>query len=254
MYLDDGTRRQAESDKSVRAGSVNATLVERLQTPVTDGTTQEQIIKHAGYTVSYNKQTRLPNWVGYELTRAETRGRQERTDRFTADPQVKGPAATNDDYSRSGYDKGHIAPAADMKWSGRAMKESFYFSNICPQHPRLNRQGWKELEEKARDWAVADSAIIIVSGPILAKRPKTIGRNQVAVPQRFFKVILSPFAKPMRAIGFLFDNAPATAPLRTYAVTVDSVERATGMDFFAALPDSVEHRVESDLNFALWPN
>ena len=109
---------------------------------------------------------------------------------------VTGLIATNADYTRSGYDKGHMAPAADMKWSPQAMEESFYFSNMCPQHPQLNRRGWKNLEEKIRDWAIADSAIIIICGPIVAKQPKTIGKNKVVVPQQFFKVVLSPFVKP----------------------------------------------------------
>ena len=71
-----------------------------------------------------------------------------------------------------------MAPAADMKWSPDVMKESFYFSNMCPQHPQLNRRGWKNLEEKIRDWAVADSAIIIICGPIIDKPSKTIGKNK----------------------------------------------------------------------------
>ena len=116
---------------------------------------QEQIIRHKGYTVSYNKDLKIPNWVSYELTRQETKGKEKRGDNFIADPLVKGAIATNADYARSGYDKGHMAPAADMKWSPDVMKESFYFSNMCPQHPQLNRRGMENLEEKIRDWAVA---------------------------------------------------------------------------------------------------
>ena len=81
------------------------------------------------------------------------------------------------------------------------MKESFYFSNMCPQHPQLNRRGWKNLEEKIRDWAIADSAVIVICGPIIERESKTIGKNKVAVPQQFFKVVLSPFVKPMPKIG-----------------------------------------------------
>lgn len=215
---------------------------------------QEQLIRHAGYTVSYNKDLRIPNWVSYELTRAETTGKNVRSNRFITDPLAVGPIATNADYTRSGYDKGHMAPAADMKWSAEAMKESFYFSNMCPQHPQLNRRGWKNLETKIRDWAIADSAIIIICGPIVAKHSRTIGKNKVAVPRQFFKVVLSPFAKPMRAIGFLFNNAQATAPLSSYVVTIDSIESLTHMDFFAPLPDEIENRIEATADYALWPN
>lgn len=215
---------------------------------------QEQIIRHSGYTVSYNKDLRIPNWVSYELTRRETIGKEKRNDRFIADPLVKGVSATNEDYSRSGYDKGHMAPAADMKWSNTAMKESFYFSNICPQHPQLNRRGWKKLEEKIRDWAAADSAIIVICGPVIRKQAKTIGKNKVVVPQQFFKVVLSPFVKPMRAIGFLFNNEQCVDPLSTYTVTIDSIERLTNMDFFAPLPDEIENKIEAKSNYYEWPN
>lgn len=215
---------------------------------------QQQIIRHTGYTVSYNKDTKLPNWVSYELTRAETKGKEKRSNRFIADPLVKGAIATNADYTRSGYDKGHMAPAADMKWSPVAMNESFYFSNMCPQHPQLNRRGWKKLEDKIRGWAVADSAIIIICGPVIKKQPKTIGKNKVVVPQQFFKVILSPFVKPMRAIGFLFNNEQSVDPLSAYVVTVDSIERLTNMDFFSLLPDELENMIEAEANYFQWPN
>lgn len=225
-----------------------------LGIPVSLTPRQEQIIRHTGYTVSYNKDLKLPNWVSYELTREETKGKEKRSNLFIADPLVKGPIATNADYTRSGYDKGHMAPAADMKWSPVAMKESFYFSNMCPQHPQLNRRGWKNLEEKIRDWAIADSAIIVICGPIIKKQDKTIGKNKITVPQQFFKVVLSPFAKPMRAIGFLFNNRQAVEPLSTYAVTVDSIEQLTNLDFFAPLPDEIENKIEAEENYHIWPN
>lgn len=225
-----------------------------LETPLLLSPRQEQIIHHTGYTVSYNKDLKLPNWVSYELTREETKGKEKRNNRFIADPQVIGAIATNGDYTRSGYDKGHMAPAADMKWSPKAMEESFYFSNMCPQHPQLNRRGWKILEDKIRDWAVADSAIIVICGPIVDKHPKTIGKNKVTVPQQFFKVILSPFAKPVRGIGFLFNNEQATLPLSSYVVTIDSIEHLTNMDFFSSLPDEIETKIEAETNYSQWPH
>lgn len=225
-----------------------------LEIPVSLVPRQEQIIHHKGYTVSYNKDLKIPNWVSYELTRQETKGKEKRSNNFIADPLVKGAIATNADYARSGYDKGHMAPAADMKWSPDVMQESFYFSNMCPQHPQLNRRGWKNLEEKIRDWAIADSAIIIICGPIINKSPQTIGKNKVAIPERFFKVILSPFVKPIRGIGFLFNNRQAVEPLSTYAVTIDSIEKLTNMDFFSPLPDEIENEVEANANYYQWPH
>ena len=111
----------------------------------------------------------------------------------------------------------------------------------------------KNLEEKIRDWAVADSAIIIICGPIIDKPSKTIGKNKVAVPERFFKVILSPFVKPARGIGFLFNNRQAVEPLSTYAVSIDSIEKLTHMDFFSPLPDEIENAVEANADYYQWP-
>ncbi|WP_175629703.1 DNA/RNA non-specific endonuclease [Bacteroides acidifaciens] len=246
--------RSSQKDEPQTSTSLQVLSSKELAIPISLTPQQEQIIRHTGYTVSYNKELKLPNWVSYELTREETKGKEKRNNRFIADPLVKGTIATNADYTRSGYDKGHMAPAADMKWSPQAMKESFYFSNMCPQHPQLNRRGWKNLEEKIRDWAIADSAIIIICGPIITKQPKTIGKNKVAVPQQYFKVVLSPFVKPMQAIGFLFNNRQALEPLSTYAVTVDSIERLTNMDFFASLPDEIENKIEAEENYFQWPN
>lgn len=224
-----------------------------LELPILLIPRQDQMIRHTGYTISYNKDFKLSNWVSYELTRQETKGTEKRKNHFIADPLVKGPVATNADYARSGYDKGHMAPAADMKWSNTAMTESFYFSNMCPQHPQLNRRGWKNLEEKIRDWAIADSAIVIICGPIMEKYPKVIGKNKVTVPKQFFKVVLSPFAKPIRVIGFLFNNEQAIDPLSSYVVSVDSIESLTGMDFFAPLPNEIENKIEISTNYAQWP-
>lgn len=254
VYLYCQQIRSSQKDEPKTNTSLQVLSSKELAIPISMTPQQEQIIRHTGYTVSYNKELKLPNWVSYELTREETKGKEKRNNRFIADPLVKGIIATNADYARSGYDKGHMAPAADMKWSPQAIKESFYFSNMCPQHPQLNRRGWKNLEEKIRDWAIADSAIIIICGPIITKQPKTIGKNKVAVPQQYFKVILSPFVRPMRAIGFLFNNRQALEPLSTYAVTVDSIERLTNMDFFASLPDEIENKIEAEENYFQWPN
>ncbi|MFR3548967.1 DNA/RNA non-specific endonuclease [uncultured Coprobacter sp.] len=212
----------------------------------------EQIIEHEGYTVSYNKNWRLPNWVAYELTRDELRGTATRTDKFVVDPYVNGVSATNTDYRKSGFDRGHMAPAADMTWSEMAMKESFYFSNMCPQHPGLNRGAWKDLEEHIRKWARRDSAIAIVCGPLVDERNTTIGRNEVKVPHAFFKVIVSPYVSTPRGIGFVFKNEKEDAPLSVYAVSIDSVEVLTGMDFFSELPDELENRLESQNNISDW--
>lgn len=212
----------------------------------------EQIIQHTGFTLSYNSQWKVANWVGYELTRGETGGKEKRTNKFVVDPKVKGATATDNDYRGSGYDRGHLAPAADMAWSNTAMKESFYFSNMTPQAPNLNRGIWKSLEDKTRKWAERDSAIIVICGPVMNDTRKTIGKNKVLVPTQFYKVILSPYGKNPKAIGFLFNNEGSLQTLETFAVSIDSIESLTGIDFFYQLPDSLESRLEGSVQLNQW--
>lgn len=213
----------------------------------------EQVIHHTGFSLGYLNHHRLARWVGYELTRAEVRGTAaERESTFKTDPKVKGTRVVTSDYTRSGYDRGHLAPAADMKWSEQAMAESFYLSNVCPQHPELNRRAWKVLEEKVRRWAERDSAIMVVCGPLPDAGGTRIGKSGVTVPRGFYKVVLSCHGKNVEAVGFLFKNESSTRPLKQYVVTVDSVERVTGLDFFHLLRDDVEEAVEGVVNMRYW--
>ncbi len=214
--------------------------------------THSEIVKHSGYVVSHNSKWKLPNWVGYELTATKAKGTFPRSGNFKPDPHVKGDKARVDDYKGSGYDRGHMAPAADMKWSKEAMRESFYLSNICPQSPSLNRGDWNELENKVRQWALRDSAIVVVCGPVVPQSPATIGGSKVAVPEAFFKVVLSPYSETPSAIGFVMPNSKTNNPLHSYAMTVDEVEVLTSFDFFAALPDSIEDTVEAEYNLSYW--
>lgn len=196
----------------------------------------------------YNADYKTPQWVAWELTKKETKGKEGRTNKFLPDPDVRGAKAYTGDYTKSGYDRGHMAPAADMKWNKQAMEESFYMSNICPQNPNLNRGDWNDLEEKSRQWAKKYGAVYIACGPIYdTKRPKRIGNNKVAVPHAFYKVILINDKKNPQAIGFIFPNSAGHKPLKKYMVTVDSVEKRTDIDFFPALPDEIENRIEAEL-------
>lgn len=217
-----------------------------------------QRINHMGYGVSYNAEFKVPNWVFYELTRGELNGVNKRKNNFAPDPAVPvTQMAQLSDYRNSGYDRGHMAPAADFSWSETAMEESFYLTNICPQGHDFNAGIWLTLEEKVREWAQRDSAICVVTGPVLPKGPKpaemkTIGKNKVLVPLRFYKVILAPFGQKPKAIGFIMDNHDSRKALSSFAVSVDSVERVVGMDFFSVLPDDVEKNVEKSFTLEEW--
>lgn len=213
----------------------------------------EQIIEHTAYTVSYNSDWNIPNWVAYELTDYEATGVQSRSNHFFPDPLVKGDPVVSKDYSNSGYDRGHMAPAGDMKWSEQAMRESFYMTNICPQNHNNNAGDWKDLEELARDWSRQYGSIYIACGPIVSERYQTIGLNhRIAVPNAFYKVFLRRINNRWTTIGFVMPNEAGHKPLSKYAMSVDEVEIITDIDFFVALPDSIEEIVESTYNFEDW--
>ncbi len=220
----------------------------RMEIPVMPEEKQGQIIQHTGYTLSYDAKNKTPQWVAWELTNEETRGKEERTNDFQPDPQVIGTQVVTFDYSGSGYDRGHMAPAGDMKWSKQAMQESFYMTNICPQDHHLNTEDWNDLEMKSREWARRYGKVYIACGPIYKGiRNEYIGEHRVKVPDAFFKVILIDDARKSYAIGFLFENQPGERPLKEYLVSVDEIEKLTGMDFFSILPDEVENRLEAEI-------
>lgn len=215
--------------------------------------TPEQILKRTGYVASYNKTTLLPNWVAWHLTAERTEGSAKRSGvDFAEDTEVPEPRATDWDYYNSGYDRGHMCPAADNKWSKKAMEESFLFTNMCPQNGNLNRGDWNEMEMACRKWAKKYGDLYIVCGPILYKgKHKTIGKNKVVVPEAFFKVVLRTGDEP-QAIGFIYKNTSGNRPKDSYVNTVDEVERITGIDFFPSLPDDVEKKVEAECDLGLW--
>lgn len=215
---------------------------------------QEQVIKHEGYTVSYNSEYRIANWVAYELTATEAKSKKtERSNKFVSDPQVKGATAMNEDYTRSGYDRGHLAPAGDMKWSAKAMRESFYLSNICPQKPKLNRGIWKDLEEQCRLWALDNGSLLIVTGPVITGDMKRLGKNKVAVPKSFYKVLCYYTEKGYKGIGFLFENRDyKDNSLKSMVIPIDSVEKVTGIDFFPSIPDDQEKEMEATVDWSSW--
>lgn len=208
--------------------------------------------EYEGFTVEFNPENKTPNYVAWILQGHETEGTTARSNNFWTDSDLKGCPDTRD-YSRSGYDRGHMCPAGEQKWSDEAMLHSFVMANICPQKHELNTGAWKTLEDKERVWAKRDSAIVIVAGPIYDSTDKeTIGRNKVRVPSAFFKVLLAPYADPIRAIGFVYPNMRCDGNMQAYAVTVDDVEKMTGMDFFSALPDDIENDIEAVVSFKDW--
>ncbi|MHC1775639.1 MAG: DNA/RNA non-specific endonuclease [Lentimicrobium sp.] len=212
----------------------------------------EIIIKKTGYSISYNCDYNIANWVAYELTSEETKPKVKRKNNFISDPMLASCIVVSDDYTRSGYDKGHLAPSADMCWSLLTMKESFYMTNMAPQKPRFNRGMWKRLEDQARDWASENDSVYIVTGPVLKTGLSTIGLNRVSVPDVFYKVIFDFNGPEMKGIAFVMANKRLTGNLAEYAVSIDSVEKLTGLDLFYNLPDDTESLIESTIHLKDW--
>lgn len=211
-----------------------------------------QIVNYTGFTVSFNRLNHTPNYSAWKLLGANTRGETKRSGGFHRDNKVRG-CAKSSDYTRSGYDRGHLCPAADQKWSKEAMRDCFSMANICPQKRVLNGKAWQKLEELSRMWAERDSAIIIIAGPIYEQSDTLrIGESLVRVPSAYFKAIMAPFVKKPRAIAFVFPNELAAGDMYRYAVSIDELENITGFDFFNTLPDSIENELESDFQYLEW--
>jgi endonuclease G len=211
-----------------------------------------ETVEHMGYTVSYNNKERIPNWVAYALDKNELYDADWDRPNFTADPDIKGRQAYERDYigqkDKNNLDRGHMAPAADMKWSSQAYEESFYLSNVCPQNHNLNAGDWNDLEKQVRREARYYGTVYVCAGPIIGKHKHGyIGEDKVTVPDAFFKALLAKRKDgSYAAIAFVMQNESGTHPLSSYAMTVDELEKMTGMDFFYNLDDKAQEEAESE--------
>ena len=211
----------------------------------------DQLLARRGFSIGYGKKERQAIWVCYILT-AETLDlpRVARSNMFRPDPLVENPVYPRD-YRKTGYDKGHLAPAADFTYSEETMRNSFYMSNISPQIPGCNRGIWKRLEQQVRNWARKKGRICVITGPIFSADDKSLKDTGIRIPQSFYKVVLDT-TPPEKMIGFIIPNETTKKRLGSFIVTVDEVEKRTGCDFFSGLPDEQEQKLESSVDPADW--
>ena len=215
----------------------------------------ETVVKYHAFTVSYNTTTLNPNWVAYELTREEADGEvvSRKGRNFIQDPNFEGRQANYFDYNNTGWDKGHLAPAADMKWSVVAMDECFFFTNCSPQNHDFNGGMWNSLENNVRSWARKYGRVYLITGPVFTKHQYgTIGTDNVMIPDAFFKACLVPKAKGYSGIGFVMNNTSLNGNLNQYACTIDELENIISMDLFYGLDDKVEKEVEATVKWGDW--
>ena len=213
----------------------------------------EIVIQHLGYATSYNHQHFQPNWVAYTLSKEKLNGEAERTNDFKVDPKIVPPTANTKDYTKSGFDRGHLAPAADMSWSPQAMRESFFMSNISPQAPKFNRGIWKKLEEKVRTWAKTKSTLFIITGPILSPDlNQKIGKmNKITIPKLFFKSIADT-SHNGKGIAFIMKNEGSDLPLSHFVVTIDSLEKLIHRDLYPKIPQKKQTNIERKTDLMYW--
>jgi endonuclease G, mitochondrial len=231
------------------------TLVDLELLVIPESNNKEFIIRHSGFSLLYSEEHEQAAWVAYVLNADEVRGEIGRSNNFREDPLIKSGSAKLNDYKGSGYDRGHLAPAGDMKWSESAMKDSFFLSNMSPQVPGFNRDIWKRLEEWTRIQAINNDEILVVTGPVLTDGPfEEIGENGIDIPKRYFKVLLDYTEPGIKAIGFIMKNEASKANTTDFAGSINDVEELTGLDFFYLLPDIYEENLESSYNISLWKN
>lgn len=229
-----------KSDDEIRPNQI-----QNLQ-PISEG----EIVKHSYYTIAYSEENEQARWVYYELTPELINGTQSRTDDFRADPAVITGSAALDDYKGSGYDRGHLCPAADMTLNHTSMSETFYLSNMSPQMPEFNRGIWSTMEDQVRKWALEFNGLDVATGPIFKDNLAKIGSNQVTVPGYYYKVLYS--EKKQIMIGLVLKNEASSKNLEQFVLAVDSIEKLTGIDFFSGLDDNLENQLEGKISTNEW--
>ena len=213
------------------------------------------LLEHEGFSLLFDTEKLCPHWVSWELTAEETRGKVSRDGvQFMPDESIPQEYRVEMyDYNGGHYGRGHMCPAGDMKWSQRAMQDCHLMTNICPQTAELNKNWWEHLESACRQWARQEGAVQIVCGPVFSDHPKRFGkRHKVAVPEGFFKVVLSLRKGHEKGLGFYYANDDSRQPMEDAVRSIDEIEALTGFDFFSELPDEQEDRLEQMTDLSLW--
>ena len=216
--------------------------------------TPDKLLCRDGYAVGFDYKHRVADWVAYHVTKESVVSHAKRTDDFHSDTDVpESYRISPDDYINSGYDRGHLAPAATMGFSHESMEQSFLMTNMSPQAPEFNRDGWRILEEKVRDWAKSRGELYVVDGPIWDGHEQAIGNcNCIDVPNSFYKIVYDPIKQ--QAIAFVIPNKAFNgSELPDDITTIHQVEALTHfhLDFFKKLPEDVQRKIKYERS-ELW--
>lgn len=214
--------------------------------------TTGQIVHHDGYSLSYNEAHEQAEWVAYELKKSHLFSINHKRPYFEIDKAVKTGAAHWRNYKNSGYDRGHLCPAGDRRYTKFAHDETFLTSNISPQEHKFNSGVWNRLEQKARYWARKYDGVFVVTGGVLKGNMKTIGDEDVSVPNQFYKVLIDNNTGKTKMIAFIMPHKDSKKPLYEFVVSVDAIEKLTGIDFFSELDDTIENKLEASTSYKDW--
>lgn len=217
----------------------------------------DELVMHPGHALVWSEQHHQPKWTAHIVMPDIMKGNLARIDTFLPDPDVHGNTALYYDYLNSGYDRGHMVPSADMRWSQQALAATYLYSNIVPQTPDLNRGAWAELEDWVRRYVhYSGDRVFVVTGPVLTDGlgllNKPVAKDDVTVPQYCFKALVDLDSPEKKGIAFLMKNGLNDHMVITYAVPIDSVEKLTGLDLYASLDDATEARVEAMRDPQAW--
>jgi endonuclease G len=214
--------------------------------------TTNQVVHHNGYSLSYHEEHEQAEWVAYELKENHITSTNFKRPYFEVDNAVSTKSAHWRNYKQSGYDRGHLCPAGDRKYSKSAHDETFLTSNVSPQKHDFNSGIWNSLEQKVRYWAIKYDGVYVISGGVLSPDLKTIGSENVSVPNYFYKIICDYNQGEPKVIAFLMKHEKTNKPLHSFVVSVDDIELLTGIDFFSQFQDKQEEQLESNSNYKDW--
>jgi endonuclease G, mitochondrial len=214
----------------------------------------DEVIRHSAMFLCYDEAHEQAKWVAHIISPDVITGGFSRSNDFREDPKVKTGTAVKEDYWDTGYDRGHMAPSADFRWSKKALSESYFYSNMSPQKPELNRESWAILEDRLRYTVITSGEpLIVITGPVLEPGLPHIGTvNKVTIPKLNYKIAVDLTGPEIKGIGFVMRNGKNEYPTFSYAVTIDSIEKLTGINFFAALPEDLQDQLESKIDVSLW--
>lgn len=204
-------------------------------------------VSHKYFSLGYREEFEQAAWTHYLFKKKYLSGQVSRSNRFKEDPYVLTDSAKPEEYYYSGFDRGHLVPAGDMKISTDAMRESFYMSNISPQKSYFNRSIWRSLEYRVRSWVRQKGDLHVFTGPIFSKKPEYIRGTSIAIPSGFYKIILQETKSSFRAIAFYLPHQRINESIDQFVVTIDEIEKKSGIDFLSELPDKVENELESKI-------